>query len=137
MAQPDRINEVADTIAEFVDAVNRGDRPNALAHFTGDATIVEDLAPFRWHGPNAGAEWMLAMWENAQRSGVSVIVMEISPPMRIEVEADFAYAVVPGLLTYQGNEATLRSDGFLTFSLIASDGRWLISALVWTGPAAS
>ena len=94
--------EVTDSIADFVDAVNRGDQARAIAHFSDDVTIIEDLAPFRWDGPNAGPEWMLAMWENAQRNNVSAIMMKISPPMRIEIEGGAAYAVVPGLLTYEG-----------------------------------
>ena len=128
--------EVTDSIADFVDAVNRGDQAKAVSYFTDDVTIVEDLAPFRWHGPNAGPDWMLAMWENAQRNYVRAIVMEISPPTRIEIEGDAAYAVVPGLLTYQGDGSALRSQGLLTFSLKTSGGKWLINALAWSGPAA-
>lgn len=124
------------SIADFVDAVNRGDQAKAVAHFTDDVTIVEDLAPFRWHGPNAGPDWMLAMWENAQRNNVSAIMMEISPPTRVEVEGGAAYAVVPGLLTYHGDGSALRSEGLLTFSLKARGGKWLISALAWSGPVA-
>lgn len=129
--------EVTDSIADFVDAVNRGDQAKAIAHLSDDVTIIEDLAPFRWHGPNAGPEWMLAMWENAQRNNVSAIVMEISPPMRVEVEAGAAYAVVPGLLTYEGSGGALRSDGLLTFSLTANGQQWLINGLTWSGPQAS
>lgn len=128
--------EVTDLIADFVEAVNRGDQPRATAHFTDDVTIIEDLAPFRWHGPNAGPEWILAMWENAQRNNISAVVMEISPPSRIEIECRAAYAVVPGRLTYQGDEGALHSDGLLTFSLAASGQQWLISGLTWSGPEA-
>jgi ketosteroid isomerase-like protein len=129
--------EVIDSITDFVDSVNRGDQAAALAHFTDDVTIVEDLAPFRWHGPNAGAEWMLAMWQNAQRNNVSAVVMEISAPTRIEVEDGAAYAVVPGLLTYERPGSALRAEGLLTFSLRESGQKWLISALTWSGPVAT
>jgi ketosteroid isomerase-like protein len=129
--------EVTDSIADFVDAVNKGDQARAIAHFSDDVTIIEDLAPFRWDGPNAGPEWMLAMWENAQRNNVSAIMMKISPPTRIEIEGGAAYAVVPGLLTYEGVESALRSDGLLTFSLKASGEQWLINGLTWSGPEAS
>ena len=57
--------DVTDSIADFVDAVNRGDQAKAVAHFTDDVTIVEELRRFAGMS-NAGADWMLAMWENAQ-----------------------------------------------------------------------
>jgi len=136
MTFPDHAKEVTESIADFVDAVNRGDQAGAIAHLSDDVTIIEDLAPFRWTGPNAGPEWMMAMWENAQRNGISAIVMEISPPMRVEVEENGAYAVVPGLLSYERPGSMLRSDGLLTFSLRASSGQWLINGLVWSGPTA-
>jgi ketosteroid isomerase-like protein len=132
MAHPDQ--EVTNTVTDFVDAVNRGDQARAIAHLSNDVTIVEDLAPFRWHGPNAGPEWLLAMWQNAQRNGVSAVSMEVAPPTRIEVDDDTAYAIVPGVLTYVTQESRLRSDGILTFSLRANEGQWLINAFAWTGP---
>jgi hypothetical protein len=60
-------------IAGFVDSVNRGRMAEALAAFAPDATIVEDIAPFRWHGPSAAAEWLAAMGRNAHRVSAQVI----------------------------------------------------------------
>jgi len=137
MTFPDLAKEVTDSIADFVDAVNRGDQPGAIAHLSDDVTIIEDLAPFRWSGPNAGQEWMLAMWGNSQRSGISAILMEIAAPMRLELDASAAYAVVPGVLSYKRPASTLSAEGFLTFSLRLSEGQWLINGLVWSGPEAS
>jgi len=135
MAVPNRAKEVTDSIAEFVDAVNRGDQAEAVGRLSADVTIIEDLAPFRWHGRHAGPEWMLAMW--GQRKNMTAITMKITQPTRVEVEGSAAYAVVPGLLTFVGPGSTLHSDGLLTFSLRLSDGRWLINGLVWSGPTAS
>ena len=134
MTFPDRAKEVTESITDFVDAVNQGNQARAVEHLTDDVTIIEDLAPFRWHGRHAGPEWMLAML--GQRKNLTAITMEIGPPSRIEVEGEAAYAIVPGLLTYVGPGSTLRSNGLLTFSLRASDGQWLINGLVWSGPEA-
>jgi ketosteroid isomerase-like protein len=136
-AQNEAGDEVVSFIARFVDAVNRGDEGAALASLTADVTIVEDLAPFRWHGPTAGAEWLGGMFENARRLGISSISMELGRAIRVEVEEPHAYAVVEGQLRYGAAGPPLHADGVLTFVLVREDGEWMISALVWSGPEAT
>src|SRR5687768_1679534 len=109
--------QVVSAISEFVDAVNRGDQGAALTQFTNDVSIIEDLAPYRWQGPNAGSEWMQAMFENAQRIGITSIAMQLGNATRVEVEGRYAYAIVEGFLTY-GGPTPRRSDGLLTFALV-------------------
>jgi ketosteroid isomerase-like protein len=128
--------EILSFIGGFVDAVNRGDGATAIASLTPNVTIVEDLAPFRWHGPTAGAEWLGAMFENAQRLGIASVFMQLGRASRIEVEGAHAYAVVEGQLQYGGDGPPLRSDGILTFVLLR-EGDWSISVLVWSGPEAT
>ena len=128
--------EVVTAIAEFVDAVNRGDQGVALARLTNDVSITEDLAPYRWQGPNAGSEWMQAMFENAQRMGITSIAMQLGNATRVEVEGQYAYAIVEGLLTY-GGATPRRSDGLLTFALVKQERAWRIRALTWSGPVAT
>ena len=126
--------EVVRTIGRFVDAVNGGDVAGAAACLAADATIVEDLAPYRWQGPAAGADWMLAMARNAEAAGMTQIVMAIEAPLRVEVESGHGYAVVPGVLRLRSQGGTLRSEGSLTFALRRSGEDWLIGAMAWTGP---
>ena len=92
-----------DLISSFVDAVNEGRSDSALARLTPDVTIVEDLAPFRWQGRSAGTDWLRAMGDNAQRSGIMAISMQLGIPSRVEVEGRSGYAVIPGLLIYKTN----------------------------------
>lgn len=129
--------DVVTTISDFVDSVNRGDQVGVIGHLTPDVSIMEDLAPYRWQGPSAGAEWMLAMFQNAQRIGVSAIGMELGKATRVEVEGPHAYAIVEGLLTYTRPDGALRARGILTFALARSDDRWLIRSFAWSGPVAT
>ena len=84
MADPNSAVEVVASIKDFVGAVNRGDQDHALALLTKDVSIVEDLAPFRWQGPTAGAEWLLAMFENAQANAITGIFMQLGHATRVE-----------------------------------------------------
>ena len=45
---------VARTIVSFVNAVNLDHEKDALAFFTSDASITEDLAPYHWQVIRAG-----------------------------------------------------------------------------------
>jgi len=128
--------EVVVAIKDFVGAVNRGDQDRALALLTKDVTIMEDLAPYRWQGPTAGAEWLVAMNENAQREAITGIFMQLGRATRVEVEGPHAYAIVEGHLTYNGVKL-LHSHGTLTFALVKEQRGWLISAFAWTGPIAT
>jgi ketosteroid isomerase-like protein len=128
--------DVVGLINRFVNAVNEGDLAAALERFTPDATIVEDIPPYRWQGPQAGSQWMAAMGENAARSGIASIAMQLGEATRVEVDADNAYAVYSAVLTLSGdNGLRLQSGGCLTFTLQRAETGWLINALAWGGPA--
>jgi ketosteroid isomerase-like protein len=127
---------VAASLVQFTEAMNRGDVPAALAHFAANPTITEDLAPYRFSGPEAGATWVSAMGANGEAHGVTAIDMALSPATRVEVSGDLAYAVVPGLLTWTMKDGSKqRSAGTLTFALQRTSGAWLIHTATWTGPA--
>lgn len=130
------MNEIVDSIAEFVDAVNRGDRDAALARLTDDVSIIEDLAPYRWQGPSAGSEWLDAMAENARRNAITSISMNLRNATRVEVEGQYAYAIIEGVLTYGGGFPR-QADGLLTFAMIKQDSRWMVRSFAWTGPEAA
>lgn len=125
--------DIANVVSTFVDEVNSGKIEAALARFSSDATILEDIAPFKWQGPHAGSQWLTAMAANAQRLGVISVVMDLGEPQRVEVEGHAAYAVFAGTVLLERNDMTLREPGLLTFALERHSGQWLITALTWTG----
>jgi ketosteroid isomerase-like protein len=129
--------KVASSIASFVDLVNKGDAANALTYFAADATITEDLAPFRWHGPRAGSDWLTAMQKNAERTGISDVQMTLGTPTQILAQGDRAYEAVPGVVTLKGKGPTLHESGILTFALEKQKGDWKIVLLAWGGAAAA
>jgi ketosteroid isomerase-like protein len=125
------------TITRMTEAVNRGDMPTAFAAFTPSPMIVEDLAPYRWQGPGTPQAWVDGMGANAQAHGITTINMKLSPPTRIEITGDRAYAIVPGLLSYGLKDGhSEHAQGLITFLLLRTAGDWKIDSLVWSGPAA-
>jgi hypothetical protein len=118
-------------VLAFIDDVNSGNASEALHRLTEDVCIVEDIAPFRWTGSEAGAQWLTAMGANAQRLGVTSITMTSGEPRRVEIEGDHGYCIIPGIVTLEGPAVALREDGLITFAMRFASGQWRISALTW------
>lgn len=122
------------TVGRMVDAVNNGEFGEAISAFGASPTIIEDIAPFRWQGPDAASSWLAAMGANAAKLKARAIIMKLGEPLHINVSGATAYAVFPGTLSMVTATGDLLSNGTLTFTLGRGDGRWLIDALVWSGP---
>ena len=121
------------SLDHFCALVNQGKASDAVAYFLPDATIVEDLAPYSWHGPTAGMEWLQAMNANAERSGMSGVNMRFLPATTVHITGERAYAVIPGDLTYAFKDGAVRhAQGHVTFSLQKVAADWRIASLTWT-----
>jgi ketosteroid isomerase-like protein len=134
----DATDSLLSDILAFIDEVNRGDAAAALARFTDDVCIVEDLSPFRMTGPDAGQRWLSAMGGNAKKLGVTAIVLHPGKPRRIEADAQYGYCVLPGELTLDGPNAKLHAAGELTMAARREGDAWKFCAMTWAGdePAA-
>ena len=130
---PDPAQLLLCDIRAFIDEVNRGDSASALARLTEDVCIVEDIAPYRWTGREAGGQWLAAMGANAQRLGVTTISMTPGEPRRIEADGEHGYCVITGRVTLEGPGTRLREDGLITFAMRREGEHWRISALTWAG----
>jgi ketosteroid isomerase-like protein len=125
-------NLLADILA-FIAEVNRGDAAAALARFTDDVCIVEDLAPYRMTGADAGQKWLSAMGANAQKLGVTAVALHPAQPRRIEADDQTGYCILPGELTLDGPDAKLHAHGELTMAARRENGAWKFCAMTWAG----
>jgi ketosteroid isomerase-like protein len=126
-------NAISAAIRTMVGAVNEGDLQAALEAFADSAVIIEDIPPYRWDGAGAVMAWLKAMGANAQRLGATEVAMELMASARTEVDGNRAYSVHSGRLSLGAGDSKLTADGQLTFTLINSNGAWLIDSLVWSG----
>lgn len=133
MADAEPEVELLNEIYAFIEDVNGGKIPAALARLTDDVCIVEDLPPYRWTGPEAGGQWLAAMAANAERLGVTAITMTPGQQRRTEIEGEHGYCILPGRVTLRGPDVDLAEDGLITFAMRVEERVWKISALTWTG----
>ena len=120
-------------VVEFVEEVNSGKIQAALARFSDNAAIIEDIPPFKWQGPDAGSQWLSAMVANAERLGVTSVAMELGDARRIEMDGQSAYAIFAGTVQLKRTCGSLQERGLLTFTFDGSRQGWLITGLTWTG----
>jgi ketosteroid isomerase-like protein len=126
-------DDLLSAITTFIDDVNHGNAAAALACFTDDVVILEDLPPYRISGGDAGQKWLSLMGGNAQRLGATSVVMHPAKPRRIEADDSTGYAIVPGELTLDGPACKLRADGEITFAARREAGQWKFCAMTWAG----
>ena len=126
--------DVTEPIHQFIDGFNSGDTKSAYAAFaTGDITIVDEFAPYRWVGPHAAQDWAADYDKHAQATGVSDGTVKYGAPTRTEIEGDAAYVIVPTKYLYKERGKLLAEDGQMTFVLHAEAGGWKISSWTWSG----
>jgi ketosteroid isomerase-like protein len=129
----DATDSLLSDILAFIGEVNGGNAAAALARFTDDVVIVEDLAPYRISGADAGQRWLQMMAGNAQKLGATAVVLHPGEPRRIEADDSTGYCILPGELTLDGPSTKLHAHGELTMAARHEGGRWRFCAMTWAG----
>src|SRR5690349_13132159 len=87
--------EVMKPVHQFIDGFNKGDAKTALAACADDAYIIDEFAPYEWHGAGACAKWANDYEADAKKNSITDGVVTIGKPKHVDVSGDHAYVVVP------------------------------------------
>jgi hypothetical protein len=130
--------QVTAPINKFIDAFNKGDAAGAAATHAAEAdlVIVDEVAPYVWHGANAFQSWASDLQADAKKNGVTDEKVTIKAPTRIEISGDAAYVVVPSVYEFKMKGVAMRETAQMTFVLKRGASGWLIHGWTWTGPRA-
>jgi hypothetical protein len=128
--------QVMAPIQKFLDSFNKGDTAAAAATHLADAdlTIIDEVAPYTWHGAKAFQTWGAALDADGKARKITEPMVVISAPTRMELSGDTAYVVVPAAYTFKLAGAAMRENAQMTFALKKVAAGWLIHAWTWTGP---
>ncbi|HLY80044.1 MAG TPA: nuclear transport factor 2 family protein [Caulobacteraceae bacterium] len=128
-------DDIAATINQFIAAFDKGDIKGAAAtHDTANLTIIDEVAPYVWKGPKAFDGWLHDLTSGDAKAGISGESVAISPPSRVEVDGDNAYAVAPAVYSFKDHGAAMHEPAQMTFALHKGAVGWKITAWTWTGP---
>jgi hypothetical protein len=125
-------------INKFVDSFNKGDAAGAAAtHAAGaDLTIIDEVAPFLWRGPQAFQTWSADLARDETKRGVTDQKVTLSAATRVETDGTAAYVIVPAAYTFKQGGVAMRETAQMTFSLKKGATGWLIHGWTWTGAKA-
>jgi ketosteroid isomerase-like protein len=130
--------QITAPINKFMDAFNKGDAAGAAATHLSDAdlTIIDEVAPFSWHGIKAFQSWAGDLEADARKNGITGQKVTIKAPTRVETSGDSAYVVVPSVYEFKLKGVPMRESAQMTFVLKKGADGWLIHGWTWTGPRA-
>ena len=124
------------TISQFATAFNKGDMKTAKALHAGSPTIIDEVPPHLWSGPNAFDSWSAALAKSEAAEGKSGGQVKIGTPTRETVSGDHAYVIAPSSYTFKQKGMTMRETAQFTFVLDKDAAGWKIASWTWTGPEA-
>lgn len=124
------------TISQFATAFNKGDMKAAKALHVASPTIIDEVAPHLWSGPNAFDSWGADLAKSEAAEGKSGGQVTIGAPTREVVSGDHAYAIAPTTYTFKQKGMTMRETAQMTFALDKQAAGWKIASWTWTGPEA-
>ena len=127
-------------ITAFMTAFNKGDVAGAAATHAAvpDLVIVDEVAPYAWHGAKAFQEWAAALGAADAKAGNTDQKVVVGAPTRVEVEGTRAYVIVPATYTFTAKGGVaMRARSQMTFTLEKGASGWLIHGWTWTGPKPS
>jgi len=119
-------------VHQFVDGFNKGDIKSALAACADQASIIDEFAPFEWHGSGACAAWANDFVADAKKNGMTDGVVTLGKPRHIDVVADHAYVVVPTTFAFKLKGKPVKERASLTLALQKAASGWQITAWTWT-----
>jgi len=124
------------TVRQFGEAFNKGDVNAAKALHVASPTIVDEVSPHYWGGPNAFDSWLSDLGKSEAAEGKTEAQVAIGAPTREVVSGERAYVIVPSTYTFKQKGATLRETAQMTFVLAKEGSGWKIAAWTWTGARA-
>lgn len=116
-----------------LDAAN-ANSPQKLARlYTNDAVVVDENAPFVWHGPGAGAQWFTALSEMlAARHATLRAAGGAFGEFSEDREGDDAYLTQRLTIAVSTNGKAHTESGTQTYVFHKTSDGWKISRQIWT-----
>jgi hypothetical protein len=110
---------------------NDTDEAKAVAACADDASVIDDIPPYEWHGPSACSNWQRDYDAYVQKNGMTDATGTIGKPRQLLITGDRAYAVVPTTFAFTKNGKAVKVTATTTFSLHKTAAGWRITGWAW------
>src|SRR5205085_12292883 len=115
--------QVMASVQQLVDAFNKSDTKSLLAICADDMCIIDEFAPYEWHGPGTCSKWLADYDADAKKNGITDGKVTIGKPRHVDISGDRAYVVAPTDYTFKQNGKAMKEIASTwTFALQKIDG---------------
>lgn len=126
--------DVLAVVHKWVDAFNKGDSASALALCADEASIIDDMSPYAWHGAGACKAWYNDLTADLRKNGAVFDHTTVDKVRNVMITGDHAFAVVAATFIVKVKDAPQGEKGIWTFAMKKSDGGWRIAGWTWAPP---
>lgn len=121
-------------INQFIASFNKGDVAAAAAtHAATDLSIIDEVPPHIWRGPNAFQAWLADLTADDAKHGRTGGAVALGAPLSQVVSGDRGYVVVAVTYTYKENGTPMREPAEIAVALQSGTDGWKISGWAWAG----
>lgn len=128
--------EVMAPVNAFNDAFAKGDMKAAAATYAPDVSIVDEVPPYAWRGPNAFTTWLGDLQANDKKLSLTEEKLALGAPIRTESDGRHAYVVTPAVFTFTQSGKAMRENARMTFALRKGADGWKIAGWTFTSARA-
>jgi SnoaL-like domain len=119
-------------IDTFISAVLSNSPKQMPAAFASSSTILDDVPPNVFSGPDAYLQWYDAFLATNAKQKITVVFLGHGSPHYAHVAGDRAYVVLPTDFTYTIAGKPYAESGAWTFGLVKQGGDWKIASWAWS-----
>jgi ketosteroid isomerase-like protein len=116
-------------IDALVVAMNRSDDRAIAELMTRDAVIMDEVAPYRWTGPNAEEHWSHDDGQLIRKRGVTASHSARGMPTFVHRNATHAFVMVPLAYDYTVGGKRQHETGLWTIVMVRTGEVWRIALL--------
>jgi ketosteroid isomerase-like protein len=122
-------------VHQFIDGFNKGDTKAAVATCADEVSIIDEFAPFEWHGAGACSKWANDFDADSKKNGITDAVVTLGKPLHIDVVGDRAYVVAPADFVFKvKGKPTKETSATMTLTLHKGAAGWRITGWAWSKP---
>lgn len=120
-------------IHQFIDAFDKGDMKTAGAAFLPSVSIIDEVPPHYWSGPNAFAAWGADLQKDSKAGGLSDEKVTLGK-VTDEIESGAtAYVVIEATFSYKQKGVAMSEPAHMSYALSKTAQGWKIAGWAWSG----
>jgi ketosteroid isomerase-like protein len=122
---------VASDKGDIMAVLKQWNDADIVAACADDASVIDDIPPYEWHGPSACSNWKKDYDAYLQKNGMTDATGTIGKPRQFTITGDHAYAVLPATFAFTKDGKPVKLTATATFSLHKTAAGWRITGWAW------